>query len=65
MLRVCYHCIPGVCCEGISYPHAHFPWICATYDVGIALTRSTVQVSYDLGDGRADVDTRVFCCVVQ
>ena len=28
--------------------------------VGIALTRSSTWVSYDLDDGRADVDTRVF-----
>ena len=33
--------------------------------VGIALTRSLAWVSYDLDDGRADVDTRVFCCVVK
>lgn len=52
---------PGVCSEGIMYPHAHFP------ETGVTYWRGYYSVSFNSKgyprtstSERAEVDTRVF-----
>ena len=56
---------PGVCTEGMFYPHAHFLDTCDTYMRGQTLySFTTMGFPTASINGRVEVEACVFCFVV-